>query len=87
MEWSPLTKGAFGSQALLISPSTARYLVTCWGVEPGPHADLKLARLAARVCPLVYHLPSLVQHVGVQSLWGGPFHSAADFDKDWRSPL
>jgi hypothetical protein len=80
-------KVAVGSQALLISRTTARYLVTCWGVEPGPHADVKIIRLAARVGAVVYHMPSLVQHVGVQSLWGGPFHNAADFDRDWRSPL
>jgi hypothetical protein len=80
-------KTALGTQALLLSPATAQYMVTCWGVEPGPHADIKLARLAARVCPLYYHLPSLVQHVGVHSLWNGPFHSAVDFDKEWKSPL
>ena len=78
---------AFGSQALLISRTTARYMVTCWGVEPGPHADIKLLRLAARVGPLIYYLPSLVQHVGVPSLWGGPFRDAPDFDKNWKSAL
>lgn len=78
---------AFGSQALLISKATARYLVTCWGVEPGPHADLKLLRLAARVRPVLYYLPSLVQHIGVSSLWGGPFCEAPDFDKNWKSSL
>ncbi len=78
---------AFGSQAFLISKTTARYFVTCWGVEPGPHADVKLLRLAARVVPILYHLPSIVQHVGSPSLWGGPFHDAPDFDKNWKSPL
>jgi hypothetical protein len=74
-----------GSQALLISRATASYMVMCWGVETQPYADVKLAHLATRVCPIFYHLPSLVQHLGVQSLWGGPFHSARDFDKDWKS--
>jgi hypothetical protein len=78
---------AFGSQALLISKATARYFITCWGVEPGPHADVKLLRLAARVVPVLYHLPSLVQHVGIPSMWGGPFHEAPDFDKNWRSSI
>ena len=78
---------AFGSQALLISKATARYMITCWGVEPGTHADIKLIRLAARVGPVLYYLPSLVQHVGVRSLWGGPFHDAPDFDKKWKSSL
>lgn len=75
----------WGSQALVISKETAHCLLTCWGVESWPTADIRLARLASRVCPLLYHVPSLVQHVGVDSLWGGPFHSAADFDKDWKA--
>ncbi len=74
-----------GSQALILSRATARYVVTCWGVEPGPFADCKVARLAGRVCPLFYHLPSLVQHMGTDSLWGGPFHQASDFDKQWKT--
>lgn len=74
-----------GSQALLVSLKTVRYMLTCWGVEPGPHIDLKLARLAARVCPLTYHIPSLVQHVGYESVWGGPYSSSTDFDRDWMS--
>jgi hypothetical protein len=80
-------RAAAGSQALVISQTTAQYLLTCWGVEPGPHADIKILRLAARVGPLFYHLPSLVQHVGIDSLCGGVFHAAADFDKDWKSSL
>jgi hypothetical protein len=80
------TESVFGSQALLISRATARYLVTCWGVESCANADLKIARLAARVCPLLYHVPSLVQHVGTKSLWGGPSHCAADFDRNWKAP-
>lgn len=75
---------AFGSQAILISKATARYLITCWGVEPGPHADIKLLRLAGRIGPVLYYLPSLVQHVGAPSLWGGPFRDAPDFDKNWK---
>jgi hypothetical protein len=74
-----------GSQSIILSRATARYIVTCWGVEPGPFADCKVARLAGRVCPLFFHLPSLVQHVGTKSLWGGPFHQAADFDKLWKA--
>jgi|SRR5271165_1153812 len=74
-----------GSQSLILSRATARYVVTCWGVERGPFADCKVARLAGRVCPLFFHLPSLVQHIGTSSLWGGPFHQAPDFDKLWRA--
>ena len=76
---------AAGSQALVISQTTAQYLLTCWGVEPGPRADTKVLRLAGRVGPLFYHLPSLVQHVGIESICGGVFQAASDFDKDWKS--
>lgn len=78
-------RSVFGSQALVIGKATVRYLLTCWGVESWPIADVRLARLAARVCPLLYHIPSLVQHVGTESLWDGPFHCAADFDRDWKA--
>jgi hypothetical protein len=76
---------AVGSHAFVISQTTARYLLTCWGVESGPRADVRILRLAARVGPLFYHLPSLVQHVGIHSLCGGLFQESADFDKDWKS--
>jgi hypothetical protein len=78
-------EAAFGSQALLLSRFTVNYLLTCWGVEPGPHADVKMLRLAGRVGPIYYSIPSLVQHVGRPSLWGGPFYDAADFDKNWKA--
>ena len=78
---------AAGSQALVISQTTAHYLLTCWGVEPGPRADIKIFRLAGHVGPVFYHLPSLVQHVGIESVCGGVFQAASDFDKDWKSSL
>lgn len=78
-------QSAFGSQALLLSRATARYMVTCWGVEAAVHTDIKIRSLAARVCSLFYHVPSLVQHVGVVSTWGGPFCSASDFDEGWSN--
>jgi hypothetical protein len=78
--------GSFmGSQALLISRATVRYMMTCWGVEAAVHVDLKLSRLAARVCPLFYHVPSLVQHVGRESTWGGPMLASRDFDRAWKA--
>ena len=80
-----LTSSVIGMQALLLSRTTASYILTSWGVESCAHADVRLARLAGRVCPLLYHLPSLVQHVGVKSMWGGPFHCATDFDVRWRA--
>jgi hypothetical protein len=34
---------------------------------------------------VLYHAPSLVQHVGTQSVHGGSFHQAFDFDLTWRA--
>jgi len=81
IEAEPLS--AFGAQGLVISRRTVEYLVTCWGIVSTTHADIKLARLASLVCPILYHRPSLVQHVGYKSLWGGPFIVALDFDQRW----
>jgi hypothetical protein len=74
---------AYGAQGLVISKRTVEHLVTCWGAVRSIHADTKLPRLAGFVCPILYHRPSLVQHVGFDSLWGGPYLSADDFDPGW----
>jgi hypothetical protein len=74
----------YGSQALIMSYTTARYFVNCWGVDSSAHLDLRLRQLAARVCPILYHVPSLVQHRRETSTWGGPSICALDFDRSWR---
>lgn len=74
---------AFGAQGLVISRRTVEHLVSCWGVDHSTHADLRLARLAELVCAILYHCPSLIQHVGLNSLWGGIQITASDFDRDW----
>src|SRR5207237_10599 len=75
----------FGSQAFLISKTTVKFLLRNWA-EGWAGQDLKMARLAGRLKkPLFYHAPSLVQHVGRNSVWGGPFHQARDFDPDWKA--
>lgn len=75
----------FGSQAFLISRATAGYLAEHWDEVEGMQ-DIKMSRLAARLKkPIFYHSPSLVQHVGTQSVWGGHFHQAFDFDPDWKT--
>ncbi len=48
--------------------------------------DIALARLAAQLAPLHYHVPSLVDHLGGESSWSGPQHPAQDFDPEWRRP-
>lgn len=75
----------FGSQALLLSRRLARHLIAHWEEVEGMQ-DLRISRLAGRLKePIYYHFPSLVQHVGKKSVWGGPFHRAVDFDPDWRA--
>jgi len=75
----------FGSQAFLMSKSAVAYVVGHWNQVEGMQ-DIKISRLASRLkYPLLYHCPSLVQHVGSSSVWGGPFHQASDFDPHWKA--
>ena len=74
-----------GSQAFLLSRAMAEYVVRHWRSVKGMQ-DIKIARLAGRLKkPILYHAPSLVEHIGTQSVWGGGFHQAMDFDPDWRA--
>jgi hypothetical protein len=74
----------YGSQAFLVSRATAEYFVRHWNEIAGMQ-DIKMSRLAGRLNrTLLYHAPSLVQHAGVQSVWGGGFHRADDFDAFWK---
>ena len=73
----------YGSQAFLLSAATARFVVDQWERVPGMQ-DIKMSRLAAELTPVYYHVPSLVQHVGV-STWGGSTHVARDYDAWWRA--
>jgi len=75
----------FGSQAFLISVAAARFMVRRWHEVSGMQ-DIRIARLAGLLeAPIFYHVPSLVQHVGKRSVWGGKFHQAKDFDPEWRA--
>ncbi len=75
----------FGSQALLISRHAVPHLLEHWFDGPVP-LDLKIGWLAARLGqPVAYHCPSLVQHVGRKSTWGGAFYGASDFRRSWRA--
>jgi hypothetical protein len=75
----------YGTQAWVLSRATARYVLDHWD-EIGGYPDIRISRLAGRVTPLWYHLPSLVQHLAVPSVWGGVPHTAPDYDADWRAP-
>jgi hypothetical protein len=75
----------YGSQALLISRAAVKYVLSNWHAVRGMQ-DIKISRLAGRLGgPIYYHAPSLVQHVGKRSTWGGGFHRAWDFDANWRA--
>ena len=75
----------YGSQAFLVSRKTASYLVEHWREIEGMQ-DIRMSRLAAQLGkPIYYYTPSLVQHVGQQSVWGGEFHQSVDYDGDWRA--
>jgi hypothetical protein len=75
----------FGSQAYLLSRRAVRFFIEHWTEVEGMQ-DIKMSRLVGRMKqPIWYHSPSLVQHIGRESTWGGGFHSAADFDADWKA--
>jgi hypothetical protein len=74
----------YGSQAWVLSTATARYVLDHWDEESGLQ-DIRISRLAARVTALLYHQPSLVQHLAVRSSIAGPAHEAYDYDPDWRA--
>jgi hypothetical protein len=74
-----------GSQAFLFSRAAVKYVLTHWKDLPAAF-DLRAPRLLARLGrPIYYHAPSLVQHVGTRSVWGGGFHRAADFSPAWKA--
>jgi len=77
----------FGSQAFLLSRKTLRYILKNWNRVKGMQ-DIRISRLAGRLgVPILYHAPSLVQHVGKESVSGGWFHQAGDFDPDWKANI
>lgn len=84
--WFRADGGAvYGSQAYLFSFDTARFVAGHWHEVEGMQ-DIKMSRLAAQGgWPIYYHTPSLVQHVGKESTWGGGYHYAPDFDARFRA--
>jgi hypothetical protein len=75
----------FGSQAFVISRAAVAHVVRHWQQVEGMQ-DIKISRLAGRLkYPVLYHCPSLIQHVGKSSVWGGVFHQARDFDAKWKA--
>jgi hypothetical protein len=78
-------QSVFGSQAFLIARESVEYLVAHWHESREP-LDFRLSDLAAGQRPyIIYHTPSLVQHVGKKSVWGGRFCEAIDYDPLWKA--
>lgn len=75
----------WGAQALLVSPRMARIILEHWSLEQG-HADRAMTRIACRMVPFFYHVPSLVEHQRAPSTWRGLRHCAKDFSTDWKAP-
>jgi hypothetical protein len=77
-------RSVWGSQALVTTPETARFIDAHWDTVDG-NPDQRMPVIAGRVTPIYYHVPSLVDHAPVPTTWGGMEHSAIDFDPEWRS--
>ena len=79
-------EAVYGSQAFVFSRAMAEYFVTHWWEVPGMQ-DIKMSRLAARLGPIYYHAPSLVQHVGIKSTWtdDARFHDTKSFDRNFKN--
>lgn len=76
----------YGSQAYIFSNACADYVTRHWHEVEGMQ-DIKASRLAARLKkPILYFTPSLVQHVGRQSTFGGGFHQTRDYDPEFLIP-
>jgi hypothetical protein len=84
--WFKADSGAvYGSQAYLFSIDTARFVENHWHEVEGMQ-DIKMSRLAARGgWTIYYHSPSLVQHIGNMSTWGGGYHYAPDFEPQFKA--
>jgi len=80
------SSSVFGSQAFLISKPALKHIVEHWNRARGL-PDIRISRLAGQLGhPILYHAPSLVQHIGGTSHSSLPFHEARDFDPNWKSP-
>lgn len=75
----------YGSQALLISKNTLQYVVRHWHHTTGSQ-EVRIARLAGRQRkPILYHAPSLVQHVHGPDAPDEHRYEAMDFDRNWKA--
>jgi hypothetical protein len=75
-------EAVYGNQAFLISRQCAQYVVDRYEEVPGM-SDIKISRLASRVGLIYYHVPSLVEHVGIMSVLGEKYHCSVDFSESY----
>jgi hypothetical protein len=75
----------WGSQAILTTPQTARFLNANWDKSVG-NCDLRMPRILGAVTTIYTHLPSLVEHADTPTTWGGFSHRAQTYDPEWRAP-
>lgn len=75
----------YGSQAYLLSRACVEFCVIHWAQVPGMQ-DIKISRLAASIedGALYYFAPSIVQHVGDISTFGGGFHTAPSYNATFK---
>jgi len=76
--------GCWGAQAFVMSAALVRFILHHWSEETA-EPDIRMLRLASRLVPIYYHFPSLVDHVGVVSTWGGGPHRATGFAPEWAA--
>jgi hypothetical protein len=74
-----------------VSGCASRMSEACAGIglsgKGGEVESVSSHRLIALevIAVIHYHVPSLVQHVGAASTWGGVYHTAPDFERDWKA--
>ena len=74
----------YGSQAYIFSKACIEHCLAKWDSIEGM-TDIRITRLSAQVGPLFYHVPSLVQHLGRESAWGGHFHYTSDYSQQFSA--
>ena len=77
-------QAAWGSQALIFRHFVAEYFIKHWEKAAGL-VDSRMYALANRCGKLLFHYPSLVQHVGEKSTWGGFPHVSGSFKADHKA--
>ncbi len=75
----------YGSQALVLSREGVSLCLRDWDTVAGMQ-DIKISRVIGGAGHVpYYHKPSLVEHLGTESCWGGGFHQASDFAATWKA--